>query len=153
LTSRFPLISFNNVDHIYPDKTTPYPYTDPAKSNVLNPYLFTRASVLARGQTALQALQSLPLSEQDVVVVVSHSGFLRTAITELHWMNADYRVFDFEKGQESARITIRARKGYDEGGMGKSWAGRAEIVDTDFPAEETSKVEASGEATQELPEK
>jgi hypothetical protein len=51
--------------------------------------------VLERGKLAIQDLSTRP---ESVIFVVSHSGFLRTAITGRFFFNSDYRVYNFADG-------------------------------------------------------
>lgn len=93
--------------------------------------------------------------------MVSHSGFLRTAVTKTKFANADYRIFDFRKlsddavdgedagaelqsnaplpvgedgrGLELVEWEVTSERG---GGMGNSERGRWEVVEGEFPSEE-----------------
>ncbi|KAK8079042.1 phosphoglycerate mutase-like protein [Apiospora phragmitis] len=56
--------------------------------------LHTRGAILARGQAVLRRLRDRP---EKVVIVVSHSGFLRLGVSGCFCFNADYRIFDFEE--------------------------------------------------------
>ncbi|KAK3292962.1 histidine phosphatase superfamily [Chaetomium fimeti] len=85
LATEFPQLDFSTLDPVYPDKTSPAGAA----------YHFSKTAVLARGQAALADLYARP---EDVVVVMSHSGFLRTAVVGRWFGNADYRVFDFVEG-------------------------------------------------------
>lgn len=147
LQKEFPNLDFSAVDPTYPTKTTPN-----------NPYAFTRSAVLARGTRALKHLRSRP---EKAIVVVSHSGFLRTAVCKTHFANADYRVFEFAEeregekeegeGVELIEWELTAGKG---GGMGRSEKGRAEVVESDFPIERVEEEmggKAAGEAAREVP--
>lgn len=91
--------------------------------------------------------------------MVSHSGFLRCAVSHARYANADYRVFDFVEGEELElkEWDVTAENG---GGMGESEKGRAEIVSSDFPPEEQVEEvgekmggKTNGEAANEVPEK
>lgn len=96
------------------------------------------------------------------MAVVSHSGFLRCAISHCQYANADYRVFDFAdvKGGRELELVEWGQTAENGGGLGESPKGRAEIEDMDFPPEEqVDEVEeqmgakTSGEAAKEVPEK
>lgn len=70
-------------------------------------------------------LRELRARPEKAVVVVSHSGFLRLGVTGHYFMNADFRIFDFEAGgaAEDAGDAVALRQ-WDEtrkGGMGWSW--------------------------------
>lgn len=119
LKKEFPAIDFSHVDPVYPDKTSP------AGAH----YAFTRKALLNRAQTCVRELDGRP---EKAVVVVSHSGFLRQAMTGCFWFNADYRVFDIKKdGDAKDNFVLEqweqtAKSG---GGMGWSWPDMVEIGD------------------------
>jgi hypothetical protein len=97
---------------------------------------------------------------------VSHHGFLRNAISNLRFENADYRIFDLvdmglgngvgqdgkdwaldAEGMLKGRWILRewertAEKG---GGMGWSDVGRVGIEEGDFPEEPVSEGTGDGE--------
>ncbi|CAI4215014.1 unnamed protein product [Parascedosporium putredinis] len=50
----------------------------------------------ARGRACVRALYRRP---EKWVIVVSHSGFLRTSVSGWWFFNGDYRIFDFADGQ------------------------------------------------------
>jgi hypothetical protein len=109
-------------------------------------YAFTRPAVLARGQSVLKALHS---RTEKVIAVVSHSAFLRTAVTSRRFANADYRIFEFED-ESTGHFRLReweetSQKG---GGMGWSVKGVHGILDGDFDDEEDG---VDGEAVGEVP--
>ena len=121
ISVEFPELDFSNVDPTFPDKS---PNT---------PYAFTRSANAARGQSCLSRLYN---RSEKVIAVVSHSGFLRTAISKRRYANADYRVFSFRKAK-SGRLSLledssTAKRG---GGMGRSVKGLQRIEDWDFPPE------------------
>ncbi|KAJ9668828.1 hypothetical protein H2201_001074 [Coniosporium apollinis] len=145
ISAEFPTLDFSTVDPLYPAKTTPN-----------NPYAFTRRAVLARGTRALKNLKHRP---EKVIAVVSHSGFLRTAVCKTHFANADYRVFEFagdEEEGEGVKLVeweLTAGKG---GGMGRSEKGRADVTESDFPIEKVEEEmggKVAGEAAREVPKK
>ncbi|KAH6623308.1 histidine phosphatase superfamily [Chaetomium tenue] len=110
LATEFPTLDFTPLDPIYPDKT----------SAAGAAYQYSKAAVLARGQSALADLYQRP---EDVVVVVSHSGFLRTAVVGRWFANADYRVFDLggcEEGGEGGDGLVEWELTRGRGGMGRS---------------------------------
>ncbi|KAF1358183.1 phosphoglycerate mutase-like protein [Lizonia empirigonia] len=150
ISAEFPQYDFSAVDPLYPDKT----------SNLAsNPYVFTRKAIVARGQTCLKDLYSRP---EKVIAVVTHSGFLRTAVCNRMFFNADWRVFEFdeEATQKQGRFVLTEwpeteRKG---GGMGRSDVGVFGIVESDFPPEvdeaaKDASVEQVGEANDQVPGK
>ncbi|KAK4245443.1 histidine phosphatase superfamily [Corynascus novoguineensis] len=107
LAARFPQVDFSRVDPIYPDKTSP---------RAAPLYGFSREAIVGRGRAVLRELRARP---EKAVLVVSHSGFLRAGVTGCYYMNADYRVFEFEEGEGSEEL--RQWEETREGGMGWSW--------------------------------
>ncbi|KAF2854846.1 phosphoglycerate mutase-like protein [Plenodomus tracheiphilus IPT5] len=142
ISSEFPQYDFSHVDPSFPDKTT---------TGSSNPYAFTRLAILARGQTALQELYSRP---EKVIAVVSHSGFLRTAVANRMFFNADWRVFEFdeEEGERQRGFVLKEWEETEKkgGGMGRSEVGVFGEVEGDFPTEE-ERVGEVGEASREVP--
>ncbi|KAF2737843.1 phosphoglycerate mutase-like protein [Polyplosphaeria fusca] len=144
----FPQYDFSAMDPLYPDKTT--------SALDANPYVFTKKAVLARGQACLKKLYSRP---EKVIVAVSHSGFLRTAVANRRFANADWRVFDFDEekmaesksqGEGLDGQGLFILKEWDEtmakgGGLGRSEKGVFYHRPTDFPAE------VEEEVTEEIP--
>ncbi|KAJ4418335.1 hypothetical protein N0V82_005616 [Gnomoniopsis sp. IMI 355080] len=115
IAAEFPQIDFSKVDPVYPDKTSPAG----AK------YKYKKANLIARAQSDLEELYHRP---EKVIVVVSHSGFMRQAVTGDHYFNADFRVYDIEERNDpSGPFKLKQwdlTKG--TGGMGRSFD---EIVD------------------------
>ncbi|KAF2683271.1 phosphoglycerate mutase-like protein [Lentithecium fluviatile CBS 122367] len=146
MAQEFPDFDFSVVDPLYPDKTT---------NLASNPYAFTGKAILARGQTCLKALYSRP---EKVIAVVSHSGFLRVAVANRRFFNADWRVFDYdgEKMRESkangegidgqGMFALKEWKETEENGgaMGRSEKGFFTMVQGDYP-------EIDDEETKEMP--
>lgn len=117
----FPELDFSCVDPTYSDKS------------VGSPYAFSALANKARGEACLKALYERP---EKVIAVVSHSGFLRTAITRRKFGNADYRIFTFGNGKrghldlfEDEATEIKG------GGMARSQRGVWKVRDEDFPVE------------------
>jgi broad specificity phosphatase PhoE len=109
MEKEFPDYDFSSVDPLYPDKTT----------NLRNnPYAFTGKALLARGQTCLKELYSRP---EKVIAVVSHSGFMRVAVANRRFFNADWRVFEYDE----ERMKESKDRGEGAGGQGtfflKEW--------------------------------
>lgn len=154
MQKEFPQFPFSTVDPRYPDKTHPSPSQ--------NPYAFTRTAILARGQSVLHDLYSRP---EKVIAVVSHSGFMRAAVCNRRFENADWRVFEFDeermkkkgKGDGEGMFYLREWEITEErgGGMGRSEKGIFGPRENDFPVEEAEggerKVEE--EETAEVPKK
>lgn len=86
LIAEYPMIDFSSVDPVFPDKSTP------AGAR----YFPSRTPLLARGRACVRALYRRP---EKWVIVVSHSGFLRTSVSGWWFFNGDYRIFDFADGQ------------------------------------------------------
>ncbi|KAK4247511.1 histidine phosphatase superfamily [Corynascus novoguineensis] len=118
LATEFPAIDFSALDPVYPDKT----------SAASAAYRYKKGAVLARGQSALADLYE---RAEDVVIVVSHSGFLRTAVAGRWFANADYRVFDFVsregKDEEEPYRLVEWDLTRGKGGMGRSEEGVVEF--------------------------
>jgi hypothetical protein len=91
---------------------------------------------------------------EKVIAVVSHSAFLRTAVTHRRFANADFRIFDFEnviieKGKERVELREWEKTSENGGGMGWSMKGVHGVLDGDFDDEEEDGVD--GEADGEIP--
>jgi hypothetical protein len=151
ISKEFPQYDFSAVDPSFPDKTT---------NLSQNPYAFTQKAILARGQTCLEDLYQRP---EKVIAVVSHSGFLRTAVCNRMFFNADWRVFEFDeeemKKQEGKYVLKESEETEKKGGgMGRSDVGVFGVVEGDFPpevqeeaAKKEGQVEELGEASKEMP--
>ncbi|KAI1270401.1 phosphoglycerate mutase-like protein [Xylariaceae sp. FL1019] len=74
-------IDFSNVDPAWTNKTA-----------ADSPYRFTKKAILDRGQRALAKLYS---RKEEVIIVVSHSAFMRLGVTGAYYYNGDYRIFTF----------------------------------------------------------
>lgn len=109
LVTLFPHVLFDDLDPIWPDKTSPSAHR----------YHHTRRAIVKRGRLCLETLHQRP---EKLVIVVSHSGFLRVGVTGRWFMNADYRVFEFQHGLEDGRRVIRQDESTSEGGLGLSFA-------------------------------
>jgi broad specificity phosphatase PhoE len=127
MEKEFPNYDFSIVDPSYPDKTT---------NLASNPYAFTEKAILARGQTCLKALYDRP---ERVIAVVSHSGFLRTAVCNRRFFNADWRVFTFDEDAmaKEKKFVLKESEETEKngGGMGRSDVGVFGITEGDFPPE------------------
>ncbi|KAI8964294.1 phosphoglycerate mutase-like protein [Daldinia sp. FL1419] len=111
LVQEFPTIDFSKVDPVFPDKTSP------AGSR----YHFTKSALLARAQAALKKLYERP---EKVIIVVSHSAFLRLAVSGYWYFNADYRIFDFlpmDNSEDPYRLEQHESTREKGGGLGRSW--------------------------------
>jgi len=150
ISSEFPQYDFSSVDPSFPDKTS---------NLAVNPYAFTRRAILARGQSALKELYSRP---EKVIAVVSHSGFLRTAVANRMFFNADWRIFEWdeERMEREGGFWLRESEETEKtgGGMGRSEVGVFGVEEGDFPeeveeeqAKYEGKVEELGEVSREKP--
>ncbi|GAB1316418.1 hypothetical protein MFIFM68171_06628 [Madurella fahalii] len=109
LKLEFPQVDFSQVDPVFPDKLSP------AGAR----YAHNRQAILVRGQAVLRELFSRP---EKAVLVVSHSGFLRTGVTGHYFMNADYRIFEFDTSRGTdVPVALRQWEETVSGGMGWSW--------------------------------
>ena len=89
LAAEFPTVDFTALDPVYPDKLSP------AGAR----YRYTRDAVLRRAHMALARLYARP---EKVIIVVSHSGFLRAGVSGYWYENADYRIFDLVRTPDPA---------------------------------------------------
>ncbi|KAH8726203.1 histidine phosphatase superfamily [Phaeosphaeriaceae sp. PMI808] len=149
MEKEFPQYDFSTVDPSYTDKTT---------NLSTNPYAFTEKAIVARGQTCLETLYKRP---EKVIAVVSHSGFLRTAVCNRMFFNADWRVFTFDEeamaiseagGEKKFILKESEETEKNGGGMGRSDLGVFGIVPGDFPPEVEDQIkdeEAKGPAKAE----
>jgi hypothetical protein len=96
LTREFPGFDFSGLDPVYPDKTSPKG----------SRYHFTRGAILARGQECLQSLYDRP---EKVIVVVSHSAFLRSGVSGRWYANTDFRIFDFAESSAEQHREVDGR--------------------------------------------
>lgn len=75
--------------------------------------------------------------EEEVVVVVSHSGFLRVGLSNCWYENADFRVFGWgERGELVEWQETREGERALSGGMGRSCRGFAGWETQGFPEDE-----------------
>ncbi|KAI1122674.1 phosphoglycerate mutase-like protein [Nemania abortiva] len=124
VAEEFPRIDFSTVDPVWPDKT----------SAAASEYHYTKTAIIARGQAALQKLYERP---EKVIIVVSHSGFLRLGVTGCWFFNADYRVFDFAAmGSMGSPYQLEQHASTKEkgGGLGHSWTHQV-LLGSDLPEE------------------
>ncbi|KAI1438428.1 phosphoglycerate mutase-like protein [Xylaria sp. CBS 124048] len=122
IAKEFPGIDYASVDPVWPDKISP----------TGSRYHYTKEAVLARAQAALRKLYERP---EKVIIVMSHSGFLRLGVTGCWFFNADYRVFDFaamETPESPYRLEEHASTSQRGGGLGHSRTERV-ILGSDLP--------------------
>ncbi|KAI0155408.1 phosphoglycerate mutase-like protein [Hypoxylon sp. FL1284] len=111
LRDEFPAVDFSKVDPVFPDKTSP----------AASQYHFSKKAILMRAQIALKKLYDRP---EKVIVVVSHSGFLRLGVSGYWYFNADYRIFDFAPmagPDDNYRLQQHESTREKGGGLGRSW--------------------------------
>ncbi|KAI0376911.1 phosphoglycerate mutase-like protein [Hypomontagnella monticulosa] len=130
LTQEFPMVDFSTLDPVFPDKTSP------AASH----YHFTKKAILSRAQVSLKRLYERP---EKVILVVSHSAFLRLAVSSYWYFNADYRIFDFlpmSGPEDSYRLEQHASTKENGGGLGRSWIDPV-LLGSSLPEEDPDAVE------------
>lgn len=112
VAQQFPQIDFSHVDPVFPDKISP----------AATKYKYIKKNLLERAQSDLEELYHRP---ERVIVVVSHSAFMRQAVTGDHYFNADYRIYDFEDRAGAAEgAPFRLKQSHltrGAGGMGRSF--------------------------------
>jgi len=131
LAQEFGEFDFDTVFEEYPAKT--------------GRWAFTEAAIRQRGLECLRWLRNRP---EKVIIVVSHSAYLRVAICQRRFTNADYRVFDFAGDRdELLEWEMTDERG---GGMGKSIKGVAYSVPGDFPTIVAEERGEERQATEEI---
>jgi broad specificity phosphatase PhoE len=113
MAALFPQVDFSHVDPVFPDKTS----AAGAK------YAYSKQAIVGRAQSGLSELYDRP---EKVIIVVSHSGFLRQGVTGHYFYNADYRIFDF-KEPEDDRYPLKQWDSTSKGGLGWSWEKTVQI--------------------------
>ena len=123
LSEEFPEIDFSDVDPVYPDKTSAAGRT----------YFHTRSAVLSRAQSALHDLYTRP---EKLIIIVSHSQFLRTAVTGRWFGNGDYRIFDFceRRSDDETYRLLEWETTNESGGLGLSPSTKVQLG-ADLPEE------------------
>ncbi len=119
ISAEWPQFDWSQIDPVFP-----------AKEGL---YEFSQAALVRRGIVAKRWLKARP---EKVIAVVSHAGFLRTGICNRKFDNADFRVFDFEDGEETEsegpRIAESELTAQNGGGMGRSLDGYFGWEENDF---------------------
>ncbi|KAL7623553.1 hypothetical protein AAE478_007236 [Parahypoxylon ruwenzoriense] len=116
---------FSKVDPVFPDKTSP----------VASHYHFTKTAILARAQASMKKLYE---RSEKVIIVVSHSAFLRLAVSGYWYFNADYRIFDFVSIKEpgdSYQLLQHESTRENGGGLGRSWVDPI-VLGSELPEED-----------------
>ncbi|KAH7030777.1 histidine phosphatase superfamily [Microdochium trichocladiopsis] len=114
----YPQVDYSSLDPVFPDKT----------SSAASRYHYSRPALLARAQAALEKLYNRP---EKVIIVVSHSGFMRLAVTGCWFFNADYRIFEFAPMDHvSVDTSFRLQQASitKESGGGLGWSRSEELV-------------------------
>lgn len=131
MRERWPQFNWDDVDAKYPGKE--------------GIYAFSRRAIAQRGVAAREFLKG---RKEKVVVVVSHSGFLRVGLSHRFYENADFRIFDFGFKEEGGGELVEwgetewVKGGLNQersGGMGKSpvgvWVGEQNIPEGEVVVE------------------
>lgn len=114
----YPQVDYSSLDPVFPDKS----------STLASRYHYSRPAVLARAQSALEKLYNRP---EKVIIVVSHSGFLRLAVTGCWFFNADYRIFEFvprDNAGDNIPYRLQQSSATKETGGGLGWSCSEELV-------------------------
>ncbi|KAH9885189.1 histidine phosphatase superfamily [Xylariomycetidae sp. FL2044] len=117
VSSEFPVVDFQHVDPVWPDKTSP----------AASLYHYTKTRLLVRAQASLKKLYERP---EKVIIVVSHSAFMRLAVSGCHYYNADYRIFEFADMATPGgvyKLEQHASTKEKGGGLGYSWTDEVPI--------------------------
>lgn len=107
MSKEYPVVDFSSIDDVFPKK--------------IGPYAYTLQAIKARGVRAKKWLRERP---EPVIVVVTHSAFLRTAVAFRRFANADYRVFTFAEDPDDLELIEEDVGTEGHGGMGRSETGR-----------------------------
>jgi broad specificity phosphatase PhoE len=111
---------------VWPDKTSPAGQL----------YAYRKDAILTRGQRGLAKLYGRP---ENLIFVVSHSGFLRLGVVGWWFFNSDYRIFHFTGDMPD--LTIEQDESTLAGGLGLSWKIRVELG-FELPEEDPENGEA-----------
>ncbi len=135
MQEEWPQFNWSTVDPAYPSKT--------------GLFEFSKTGLTQRGIACRMWLRNRP---ENVIAVVSHSGFLGVGVSYRRYGNADFRIFDFADGDEEIggkliEWELTEQKG---GGLGKSPKGVYPMKPGDYPAETETEARV-GEAVSELP--
>lgn len=137
MEKEWPQFDWSTVDPEYPSKKGLYEYS--------------KRGLTQRGIAARQWLRNRP---EKIILVVSHSGFLRVGVSYTMYDNADYRIFDFAEGHEDVggKLVEWEETKSKGGGLGKSPKGEYPMRPGDYPWEADDQTEkVTGEASAEVP--
>jgi hypothetical protein len=132
MQKEWPQFDWSSVDPLYPSKAGLYEYS--------------RRGLTRRGIEARKWLRRRP---EEVIAVVSHSGFLRVGVSYKMYHNADYRIFEFGEGDDEmgGKLIEWEQTETNGGGLGKSAKGLYDMGSNDYPRETEETIEkATGEA-------
>jgi broad specificity phosphatase PhoE len=117
MSKEWPQFDWSTVDPDYPSKAGIYECSNDGLTN--------------RGILAKEWLKNRP---EKVIAVVSHSGFLRCAVSNRQYENADFRIFDFKADSlELVEWELTERPGEENGGgLGKSPSGFYPMTSQDY---------------------
>lgn len=124
---------------------------DPEYPSKKGLYEFSKRGLTRRGIEARSWLRARP---EKVIIVVSHSGFLRVGVSYRMYENADFRIFDFGEGGDDVGGNLIEWELTESngGGLGKSAKGVYLMAPGDYPRETEEEIkEASGEVIKEVP--
>jgi hypothetical protein len=107
------------MDSVWPAKTGSYSYS--------------KQAVLGRAQHALVELYK---RKEKVIAVVSHGHFLRTAVANKEFYNADMRIFVMKKSQDNHIFLVERTRTLENGGyLHRHNSTHRSIEMTDFPTD------------------
>lgn len=108
----FPQVDFGSVYQDWPSKGFIYAYS--------------RVDILGRAMRAILGLSEISGGKR-VILVFSHSGFLRLGLTGRWFANGDYRIFRLVKGDGFVDIDLEHNDSTLKGGLGLSSTERVEL--------------------------
>ncbi|KAH7324430.1 histidine phosphatase superfamily [Stachybotrys elegans] len=129
MAKEFPQVDFSSLDKVWPDKTSPQGQR----------YAYTKQAILGRGRLGISDLVN---RSEDVIFVVSHSGFMRVGVVGWWFFNSDYRIFTFAEGTDEPLKRLHQSDETIKGGLGLSWDEEVELG-TGLPDPEAEAASAS----------
>lgn len=129
IAEEFPDFSFDTVFPEYPSKS--------------GRWAFTQEAIFQRAIDCRRWLKSRP---EKVIAVVSHSAFLRLAVTNSQFANGDYRVFDFADNSDAYKLVEWKLTAENRGGIGWSPKGPSQIQPSDFKTAVSQRESEKGES-------
>ncbi|KAK4171191.1 histidine phosphatase superfamily [Triangularia setosa] len=107
LDKTFDCVDSSKIDSIWPDKTSPRAAL----------YHCFPHSIIQRGQ---KALRDLDKSDEGIVIIVSHNGFMRMGLIGQWTGNADYLVHSIVQGEQYGSLKLIEQEGMEVGAMWRS---------------------------------